>query len=450
MSRRPLTTSCRFISRLTRHLLLGASLLLPLALTLILSTPGSSDATRSLRLPNGLRVIVKPSMSTDIVAIEMLLDISASDDPPDQRGLRNLLQRLLLRGTTSESGDSLARRLASVGGVAETTVGLDYVEIYAIAPSAGFETALEVIAQSVRFPAFGADDFANQRTAAAEAALAARDDPFQETYLAFREALYGDHPYSELTLGSPSSLSRVSRDDVVAFHAGSYLPNRCVIAICGGVSRARALAAVKRALGDWVPGPAPVRREMPPVSLSDSDVTVRERPTKRAHLMIGFPAAPAGGSDYYAAQVIDSILGGVTGRLARRLRDELGLVYEVSSFYPTLAGESHLVVYGVTEPGQLGVLKAAVLQLLSGLAESPVPEAEFARAKAYLLGSYALSHERMKDQAYALAWYEILGVGVDFDAEYRRKIAAVTSADVQQAARRLCRHYVLAAVLPEG
>jgi predicted Zn-dependent peptidase len=423
--------------------------LLAVAVLIAAATGASADSPKRLRLPNGLRVVLKPTFATDVVAIELLLDVSAADEPADQQGLRYLLQRLLLRGTASESGERMARRLAEVGGVAEATVGLDYVEIYALTPADGFETALEIIAEAAQSPALAPVEFEAQRRAAQETARAARDDPFQETYLAFREALYRDHPYGKLTLGAPGSLAGITRDDLALFHQRNYVPNRAVLAICGGVGEARVMAAVRQAFSDWSPGLPTPERHLPPVQLTMSDVSARERPVRRAHLMIGFPAPAAAEDGYYAVQVIDSILGGgATGRLTRRLRDELGLVYDISSFHPTLAGESHFAVYAVTEQYQLEAVKAAVLDLIADLQNRPVSEAELSRAKAYLLGSYALSHQRMKDEAYALAWYEILGLGVDFAGRYTAAVSAVTSGQVQEAARELFQHLVLAVMLP--
>ncbi|MFB3879989.1 MAG: M16 family metallopeptidase [Armatimonadota bacterium] len=429
---------------------LGRSLLLLLLAALLLAGASFADSPKRLRLPNGLRVVLKPSSSTDVVAIELLLDISAADEPLDQQGIRNLVQQLLLRGTEAESGDAMVRRLAEVGAVAQATVGLDYVEVYALAPADGFEVALDVVAEAVQSPALDPAELEKQKAAVEQAALAARGDPFQESYLALRETLYPRHPYGGPTLGTPSSLDRIARDNLVSFHWASYIPNRAVIAICGGVGEARAMAAIRRAFGDWAPGPAAPAQVPPPAPLTMSDLVARERPVRQAHLMIGFPAPAAAQGDYYAVQLLDSILGGgATARLPRRLRDEMGVVYDISSFYPTLAHESHFVIYAVTEPSRLEAVKAAILELVGSLADSPVPDDELSRAKAYLLGSYALSHQRMKDEAYALAWYETLGLGLDFGESYEAAIQAATAQQVQQAAQGLFRRFVFSVVLPE-
>ena len=423
---------------------LSALLLLVLA-----SSAAAAASPKHRTLPNGLRLVLSPDWSTEVVAVEMVLDISAEDEPPDQTGIRHLVQRLLLRGTAHATGEEMGHRLAAVGGVVDTTVGLDYVEIYALVPADGFETAVELLAEAVRYPAFDPEQIERERNGAAELARSAHDDPFQETYLALRERLYPGHPYGELTFGDPATLSSLSRDDILGFYRRNYLPNRAVVAVCGGVGEVRAMRALQRALDDWPQGRP--RREpilsAPP--LRASEVTARERPLRRAHLIMGFPAPSAGSQDYYAVQVIDSILGGgSTARLPRKLREDLGLVYTVSTFYPTLAHDSHFGVYAVTEPYHVPTVKSAVIELLDDLASKPVSEEELARAKAYLLGSYALSHQRMRERAYSLAWYETLELGPDFEDRYSGAIEALTPSQVQMAAQRLFRRFVLAVTLP--
>jgi predicted Zn-dependent peptidase len=416
---------------------------------ILLAGPAEADRAKRLTLPNGLRVVLKPNWSTDVVAIDLLLDVPAQDEPEGRGGIRYLVQRLLLRGNASESGESVTRRLAEVGAIADTTLGLDYVEAYALTPADGFEVALRALADSILRPAFAPEEVEKQRVGAQAAARGAREEPFQETYLAFREALYGPHPYGGLTLGSPNTLASISREDLVIFHRQHYVASRAVVAVCGGVGEARALKAVREAFGDWQEGWPRVKEELPPVLLSCSEAAARERPQRQAHVMIGFPAPAVGGEGYYALQVLDSVLGGGSrARLPRKLREQLGLVYSVSSFYPTLAEESHFGVYAVTEPEHLEAVKAALLEVFADLAERPVPGEELARAKAYLLGSYALSHQRAKEQAYALAWYEILGLGVEFEQQYREGVLAVTPAQMQETARSVFQRFVLAVTLP--
>jgi len=423
-------------------------LLVVLCAMVLMPAAYGDEVTRST-FPNGLRLTVKADPGTDIVAIDLLLDISAADEPAEKAGIRYLTQRLLLRGSKNETGDGMAQRLSRVGGVADTSIGLDYVEVYALVPADGFELALSMLADIVRAPAFLPEQVEQQRQSAAETSKAGYQDPFQATYLALREGLYGDGPYARSTLGEPRSLAAITRENVLAFHREYYVPGRAVLAICGGISPARALHTVRAGFGDWrgsaiIPRP---KQATPP--LPSSEVVARELPIRRAQLMIGFPAPAVGEPGYYELQIIDSLLTGRSGaRLPKLIREQLGLAYEVSSFYPTLAGPSHFAIHVVTEPYALDAVRTAVIDALTKLAHEPPSAEELARAKRYLLGSYALGRQRMKDQAYALAWYEILGLGSDFGERYVAAEQAVTPSQVQQAAATLTRGFVLAVTMP--
>ena len=419
---------------------------------LLLAGPGLGAATERLELPNGLRVVVRPAPATEIVAVELLLDVSALDEPPGKHGIRSMIQRLLLRGSRSQPGAEMGQRLAEVGGVADVSVGLDYAEVYALVPSQGLETALALVAGAVRAPAFLPEEVMKQRQAALDAAGSARDDAFRETYLAFRGRFYGEHPYGRDTSGDRDSLRAITREDVVRFHAQHYRPQKAVLAICGGVRPATAVRLARQFFGEWQAGEScPPRPSIRPEPLRYSQVVARELPTRQGHLLIGFPAPGAGQQRYFVLQVIDSLLGGGSGaRLNKLLRQQEGIAYQIWSFHPTLAGESHFAVYAAADPLAMERIKELILGVLRDLCQESVPSEELLRAKRYLLGSYALSRQRMKDQAYLLAWYEVLGLGVEFEGRYSDAVAAVTAEDVQAMANSIFWRFVAAVGLPDS
>lgn len=420
-----------------------------LLLALLCATVVPAAAEVCHTLPNGMPVIVAPNPATEVVAAELMLQIAAGDEPPDQTGIRYLTHQLLLRGSEASSGDALGEQLAAVGGSVGVSVGLDYVEIHVLSPADGFETALGVMAESVRTPAFLPEEIERGKQSLLASVRADDEDPFQAVYLALRQALYGDGPYGRRPQGEPETAAALTRDDLVGFYRTHYAPRRAVLAIAGGVTEAQAMQAAEHCFGDWSGSPTTVSDppEMP--QLRSSEVVVRELPVRHAYLMLAVPAPAAGGPHYYAAQVIDSILGaGIGARLPQALREELGLAYDVSSFFPTLLGDSHLGIYVTTEPNRLTPVKDAIVQELERLRQEPVPADELARAKRLLLAAHAMSRQRALSQAYWMAWCSLLGLGPDADQQYQRGVEAVTPADIQATARDLMGHFILVVGLP--
>jgi zinc protease len=418
-----------------------------LALLCATALPAAGEVRH--KLANGMQVIVSPNPATEVVAAELMLRISAADETPDRAGIRYLTHQLLLRGSEASSGDALGERLAAVGGSIGVSVGLDYVEIHVLSPADGFETALAVMAESVRTPAFLPEEIERGKQALFASVRADDEDPFQAVYLALRQALYGDSPYGRRPQGEPEAVAALTQDDLAAFHRAHYVPRRAVLAIAGGVTEAQAMRAAEQCFGDWSGGPAAVADPPAMPELSRSEVVVRELPVHHAYLMLAVPAPAAAGPHYYAMQVIDSILGaGIGARLPQALREELGLAYDVSSFFPTLLGGSHLGVYATTEPARLTPVKDAIVQELERLRQGPVPAEELARAKRLLLAAHAMSRQRALSQAYWAAWCSLLGLGPEADQQYQRGVESVTPADIQAAAQEFMAHFVLAVGFP--
>ena len=420
-----------------------------LVLLLLLALPTSVWGATREKLPNGLQVIVQPDPATEVVAATLLLRVSAADEPADKAGVRYVTHQLLLRGTNRESGEAMGNRLAEVGGDIGVTVGLDYVEIHVVSPSEGFETTLNLLAEVVRDPAFLPEEFARARQRAQEALQTEREEAFSAAYGALREEIYGDSPYGRSTLGKASTLQRLTREEVVSFYRQHYAPTNTLLALAGGIELNRARRAIKQAFGDWRAGSAePVKAsEMQP--LQHSNLVVREAPVKQAYLVLGSPAPAVGEGRYFTLQVMDSLLSGGSGaRLPQALRGEVGLAYQIASFYPTLAGGSHFGIYAATDPEQIAVVKGIIVRELTRLREEPVSAEELTRAKRYLLGSYAMSRQEAQSQAYSLAWYALLGLEADFAPYYRQSVEKVTAQQVQETAQELIRYFVLAITLP--
>jgi predicted Zn-dependent peptidase len=387
-------------------------------------------------------VIVKPVPATDVVAVELLLDASALDEPAGKAGIRELLQRLWLARASAAAGLGMAALRGSVG--------LDYVELSALSPSDGLEAALDALGAAVGGPGFQPQEVEGAKEELVAAISAAQADSFQTAYAALRSGLYGQHPYGRQTTGEPSSVSSITAEDLARLAEWCGGPDRAILAVCGGVTPARVMRAARRAFAGWRSvAPRQQRRVGCPEPLSSSTVVVREGPSKQAYLMVGFPAPAAREPGYHALQLADALLAGASDALLpRALREESGLAYDLTSFYPTLAQRSHLAVFVATEPGRLEEAKAAILRVLTTLSQEPVPPEKLEGAKRRLMGSYVLSRQRMKDQAYTLAWYEALGLGPDFEEQYLARIAEVGQTEVQEAVRGVLGRFVVAVVLP--
>jgi predicted Zn-dependent peptidase len=53
-----------------------------------------------------------------------------------------------------------------------------------------------------------------------------------------------------------------------------------------------------------------------------------------------------------------------------------------------------------------------------------------------LLGQYALGKQTNAQIAQVYGWYELLGLGIDYDVRFQQAVAAITAEEIQQVAQQ--------------
>ncbi len=142
--------------------------------------------------------------------------------------------------------------------------------------------------------------------------------------------------------------------------------------------------------------------------------------------------------DYYAIQVLDTILGGagLTSRIPRKLRDEQGLAYTT---FASLAGSAGInpgkfVAYIGTSPENVERAISGFVEEVDRIIVEPVGSEELAAAQAYLTGSFVFGFETNAQIARFLINAEVFGLGFDYVEQYPKYIAAVDAAQITRVA----------------
>jgi predicted Zn-dependent peptidase len=142
-------------------------------------------------------------------------------------------------------------------------------------------------------------------------------------------------------------------------------------------------------------------------------------------------------SDYAALKLLNTYLGnGLSSRLFVELREKRGLAYEVSALYPTRLEASQFAVYMGTAPENTSIAINGLRAEVDRLCHLKLSEEELQRSKNKLLGQYALGKQTNAQLAQIFGWYEVLGLGIEFDTIFTEEISAITPTIAMDAACR--------------
>lgn len=411
-----------------------------LLLALLLAVPASgADSLDALRqvLPNGAVLLVAERPAIPIVVLRVYLQAGSAFDPPDAPGLANLTAELLTRGTAQRSGPALDEVIEFVGGSLEASAARDGATVSLSVLKKDLGLGLDLLAEVLAQPAFPADELTRKVKEIQAAILRSEESPEGVAARALAEILYAGHPYGHPVPGTIESVGKLTREQVVAFYRAHYRPESAILVAAGDVKTDDIGGEIMRRLAAWQPAAgAPPRPRQTPAASPTRARTVKRELTQTT-VLLGRPAVGQGHPDYYPLVVASYILGGGSAsRLYTSVREEQGLAYDVSSHLAAGRYGATLLVSLQTRTEGVAEASRLVREEMARMGKELVLDAELAKAKAYLIGSFPFRMDTTSKVAGLLQSVEEYGLGLYYPARYRRAIEKVTAADVQRVARR--------------
>ncbi|MCS6829837.1 MAG: pitrilysin family protein [Armatimonadota bacterium] len=411
-------------------------------------------------LSNGMVIVVSHEPSARVVALEAFLKVGVWAEPEDKRGIGLLVSRSLFGSTTNETMQTLAQEIERVGGEIRSYWQPDYTQISITTTAEAFDDAAWLLAEGIKNAQFEPEVVSRAKQETLAEAQAERAVKFRSTFMTLRTLLYPpNHPYAYPFTGDPAYIRRATPQDLQEFHRRFYTPDNLVIVVVGNVPAERVVEKFTTLFGSWETRSAMRRPHLTFNVLREPFSKVREQAGNTAYIMVGYPVPGITSAEYPALTVLDAILGrGKSSRIFTNLRDASGIGYEIGSFYPPLAGGSCLLGFVEIAPYRISAagipvlivdeVQKALVQQVQSVKTDPPSEQEVERAKKLVIGSYALRHQRVRDRAYFLGWYECVGLGYQFDRQFADKIAAVKRDDILRLAQKYLQHAAVVVTMP--
>ncbi len=391
-------------------------------------------------LPNGVAVLAKESRTTPAVTILVGVRAGAYYDPDGAEGTAALLGRVLDRGTESRSAADIADELDGAGASLSVMAGRHQVTVSATCLTEDFVRTFRLVADVIRRPLLDPQEVETRRAELLTAILQDEDDPGAVAVDVVMGRLYPHHPYGRRPRGTVTTVPRISRADLVAFHRAWFTPEGTTVVVVGDVDPEEVFHASVDQFGGWSAsrerepalagiGPAPRR-----------DLAVVPMMTKaQADIACAFIGIRRSDPSYYAAWVMNNALGqyALGGRLGDSIREKQGMAYYVySSLDATLAEGPLMVRAGVGGPDVVRTLASIDRELLLVCGEGFTVK-EVDESKRYLIGSIPRQLETNAGIAGFLLSAELHRLGPDHDRRLPDHLERVSLDEVNAVARRL-------------
>jgi zinc protease len=400
------------------------------------------------KLPNGLQVVIVSHAEQPSVSVRMIVRAGAAQDPKSKMGVAMLTATLLDQGAGKRSAEQIADAIDFVGGILSTGAGTDLTYISTVVLKDSLPFALELMSDVVRRPTFAQEELDRQRQQALSGMKVSAEDPEAVANQVIDRLVYGFHPYGLPGNGTVSSLSSITRQDLLDFHRQYYVPNNALIAVVGDVSAEEALAGLTKVFGDWPQGNVPSFQPIDPPQPAKRVIVIDKPDAVQTEIRIGQIGIPRRHEDYLAMDQAVKILGGEgANRLQQVLRSQRGLTYGASADLDTYKTTGGIVAETDTRTDATAEVLRLAIDEFYKLQRERVYEGELEGAQAYLAGHFPLTIETpdaIATQVLNQLFYEL---PLEELQTYPDRVRSVSPDDVQRVARSYLRPDRLAVVL---
>ena len=397
--------------------------------------PFAIAAPSEQRLRNGLRVVLAERRGVQLVTAQLVVLSGSETDPAQRAGLASITAGLLTKGTQRYRATALARAAESLGGSLDSGAGWHQAEVAMTVAVPQLDAALALVSEAVRRPTFEQAELDRLRAQTLDDLKLAYARPGTIASLAVQRLLFGTGAYGHPAGGTPASLLRLTRADLLAMHAAQYRPDNAVLIFAGDIDAATALRLATRHFGSWKPATdatdAPLSANVGG-ALADAAAVIDMPLAGQAAVVLAAPLPPLG-ADRAAAAVMNSVLGGgFSSRLNQEIRIKRGLSYSAGSQLDArrAAGALRLVVQTKSESAAevVALLEAELDRIVS----TPIGEAELAARKATLIGDFSRSVETTAGLGSAVRSLIVAGLPTHGLSTRIEALGAVGAADVQR------------------
>lgn len=403
------------------------------------SYPGPETIHR-YQLENGIIILVYENFASPSVELEGLVRAGSLAEERTLAGLASFTAAMLLRGTQNRSFEQIYEELESVGAEVGFSAGWHTTGFSGSSLAEDLDLLLSVIGDSLRYPTFPLEHLEKVRGEFLTSFQIQANDTRRQAGKAFRELLYGDHPYALDSQGLPETVARIQQADLVAFHQSCYGTRNLILTVVGAVRADEVVAKVQKVLGDWKHPQQRTMPAVPPAPRPENLIRTHfPMPDKtQSDLVLGLPGPLRSAPDYMDIRLANTILGvfGMYGRLGKNVREAQGLAYYVYSRLPAGLGPAPWIAGTGVSPDKVEQALTSIRHEIRRMQDELVPMEELEDSKAFLTGSLPVSLETNDGLSDIITDMELYGLGLDYLQRYPDQVNEITPERVQMAAQK--------------
>ena len=420
--------------------------IIPILLALCLLTAASSlhamptvEDVHTFTLKNGMKVFVLEDHAIPNVTLQIFFKVGSRNEYPGITGLSHFLEHMMFNGAKKYGPKMFDRVLENAGGSSNAYTTENITAYQNWVPKSALELIFEMEADRMGSLTLDEKIVESERgVVLSEYTTGYENSDYELLEDQLRSVAYQAHPYRWPIIGYESDIRNWRRSDIKEYYDRYYAPNNAVAVVVGDVTleqvRALAVKYLEPLPSRALPGPVYTRE---PEQRGEKRLFVH-KDVSSAHILIAYHVPETGTADYYALDLLSSILSsGKSSRLYRALISNKQLATEVSTYMSYALDPTLFYVYVICADGvNVKTLEKEIRREIDQVVAKGVTEKELQKTQNNVVASFYRSLETMSNKADMIGTYEIFFGGYQKLFATPEAYRNVTAMDIKTAAAK--------------
>lgn len=344
------------------------------------------------QLPNGIRVLHKPS-SSNITHACIIINAGSRDEDQNKDGLAHFIEHLLFKQTEKRNTNQILNRLELVGADLNAYTTKEYTCVHASFLNPHLERSLDLFEDIIFHSVFPEEEMNKEKEVILDEISSYHDQPDEAINDDFEDLLFEGHPLGRNILGKPETVKNFKKGDIQQFMKSNYRTDEIIIGVFGNYNL-KTIIRISEKLFGKIPGNFPIRERLK-VGSYQAHKTTFTKPINQAHCVIGNRSYSFHNKNRTAFLLLNNLLGGngMSSRLNLEIREKHGIAYTIESNYTPLSDTGIFSIYLGTDSEKLEKAIKLIDKELKKLRDSKIGPIQLQQAKNKFIGQIALGEE---------------------------------------------------------
>lgn len=378
--------------------------------------------TTDRRLDNGIRILTGQRLESGSVVVAINVSAGSIDEGSKRHwGAAHFLEHMAFKGTKDRDRLAIVREVEGRGGTINACTSHDATLYYIVTTPRHFTHAAEVLHDIVFNSIFPQDEFDKEKRVVLEEIKQMNDSPFSVLWKRFDAEMFAGGGRAHPVAGTEKSIGEMSRQDLIEFKNGHYTNDVITVGAVGNIEQAGIDFLEELFLMAPKTEPSVIGPQRATLSATMSQLAI---PSKfdQCYLFVGFEGL--NDREMFAtpeARIATTLIGeGMSSLLFQRVREKLGIAYQVGAFLDSNLHNGTFVCYAVTNPDNVLAAKNEILKTLSDVQRALFDACELKEAKERIIGPMYTGSETNFAMACKLL-YSSIATGEFIDLSEREK-----------------------------